>query len=429
VLLVCALVAVSSLAAAQQPGPTGPMPPGHPPVGPSMGPPGVAGEGEGAGFPDATMPAGDLAAGTIEARIVDEREQPLAGVEVRLGILRQTVAEGEERTHRTATTSADGVVRFERLETGSDHTYRVTVRREPAEYASEPFSLTRETGQRVLLHVYPATSDISQATVGIRGIVVVEPRDDVFQFQVMFRFFNMGRITWVPNEVTIALPKGWKAFTPQESMTDARFVAEDDRLKLLGTFSPGEQDVSFTFQVPNDHDEDVEFRLGMPPHVAELRVIAEAARGMGLEVAGFDPAQTSPSPGGQRVLVTARRLRAGEPPLRELALRLTGVPSPGPGRYIAAALAALAALIGLAAAVGRPEHDRRALERDTEQARSLLLSELVALEKAHRAGEVGPRTYESTRQTLLDALARLEAQLPAKKTRRKSTALATATSR
>jgi hypothetical protein len=430
-ILLCSLLATSAGALAQQPNPTGPMPPGHPPVG---GAPQGPGSGEGAGFPDATMMAGDLAPGTIEARIVDQNEQPLSGTEVRLGILRQTVAEGEERTHRTATTSADGIVRFERLETGSDHTYRVTVQRDPpvgdssaspAQYASEPFSLTREAGQRVLLHVYPATSDVNQTVIGFSGVVVVEPRDDVFQFQVMFRVFNMGRVTWVPNDVTLDLPKGFKAFTPQESATDARFVIGDGRVKLLGTFSPGEQDVSFTFQVPNDHDENVEFRLSMPPHVADMRVIAEAARGMGLEVAGFEPAQMTPSPGGQRVLRTGRRLKPGDEPLQTLTIRLTGVPSPGPGRYIAALLAAVAALIGLGAAVARPEHDRRALARDTEQARRLLLDELIALEKAKRADLVGPRTYESTRRTLLDALARLEADHPTKKPRRKSTGLAT----
>jgi hypothetical protein len=417
--LILSLLAISWFAQAQQPNPTGPMPPGHPPIGAT--PDGMqAAPGEGGQIPDSVMMAGDLPPGTIEARIVDESDRPLAGVEARLGILRQTVAEGEERTHRTAITGADGIVRFERLETGSDHTYRVTVRREPAEYASAPFNLTRETGARALLHVYPATSDISQAVVGFSGVVVVEPRDDVFQFQVMFRVFNMGRVTWVPNEVTLAMPAGFKAFTPQESMTDARFVADDGRVKLLGTFSPGEQDVSFTFQVPNDHDENVEFRLGMPPHVAEIRVVAEAAR---------DPAQMTPSPGGQRVLRAGRRIRAGEPPLQQLTLRLTGVPTPGPGRYIAALLAAAAALIGLASAVARPEHDRRALERDTEQARRLLLDELVALEKAKRADQVGPRTYDATRRTLLDALARLEADRPAKKTRAKSTALAAAAPR
>src|SRR5262245_22411977 len=110
-----------ALPAAAQPAPSD-LPPGHPPVGPSEGAAPPAGEqSEDAVIPDSVMAAKDLPAGTIEAQLVDQREQPLAGVEVRLGILRQTVAEGEERTHRSAKSDKDGIVRFARLETGSDH--------------------------------------------------------------------------------------------------------------------------------------------------------------------------------------------------------------------------------------------------------------------------------------------------------------------
>jgi hypothetical protein len=424
-LVVC--VALVASASAQQPNPTGPLPPGHPPVGAAAPSPpaGVPGE-ENALIPDSTLAAGDLPAGSIEAKIVDDKDQALAGVEVRLGILRQTVAEGEERTHRTATSGPDGVVRFSGLETGSDHNYRVTVRHEPAgtprvvqparRSASACFTrLSRDLGResRCARHACD------------RGD---QPRDDVFQFQVMF-MSSTGRVTGC-RTTSHRSPRGLEGVQPGESMSDARFVGEEERVKLLGTFSPGQQEVSFTFQVPNDHDENVDFRIGMPPHVAEVRVIAEAARGMGLEVPGFDPAESSPSPSGQRVLVTAKRLRAGEQPMQELKLRLTGVPTPGPGRMVAAVLAALAALIGIFGAATQPgSSDRKAVERDQEQARSLLLSELVALEKAHRAGEVGPRTYESTRRTLLDALARLDTLHPVRQGRRKSTALATAAPR
>lgn len=402
------------------------LPAGHPPVGAARAAPAphaAADPHAAAPTPDSTLPAKDLPRGTVEARIVDAQDRPLPGTEVRLGILRQSVAEGEERSHLTATSGPDGTVRFSGLQTGSEHSYRITVVKPPAEYASDPFTLG-DSGQRVLLHVYPVTADVNTTLVGMRGFVVVEPRDDVFQFQVMFRVFNMGRVTWVPQDVTLGLPPGWKAFNAQESMTDARVVSAGDRVKLVGTYSPGEHEVSFSFQVPNEHDESAEFQLDLPPHVAELRVIAEASRGMQLDVEGFDRAEPSTAQGGQRVLVAGRRLRAGEPELRDLTLRLSGIPTPGPGRWIAALIAALAVAAGLATALSRDGSAKRTpAERDRAQARDLLLSELVALEKAHAAGDVGPRTYESTRRLLLDAVARLEAQRPPRPAKRKSTAL------
>lgn len=409
-------------APAHPPAPGGELPAGHPPVGAAS--PGAAGAGEPAPTPDSTLPARDLPAGTIEARIVDQNDRPVAGADVRLGVLKQTVAEGERRSHRTGKTGPDGMIRFDGLEIGSDFSYRVSVKSDPAEYASDPFNLGREAGQRVLLHVYPVTSDVSRTLVGMRGILVVEPRDDVFQFQVMFRVFNMGRITWVPADIAIDLPEGAKGFNVPEAMTDARFVNEGEQARLLGTYAPGEHDVSFSFQVPNDHDENVEFRLSLPPHVAELRVIAEAARGMGLSVQGFDAAESASAAGGQRVLVTSRRLRQGEPQMSSVTIRLSGVPTPGPGRWIAALLAAFGVLAGVAIALTSPKQaSTRGSERDVEQARELLLEELVALEKAHRAGEIGPASYERVRRELLDSVARLDSEKTTDRARQKSTGL------
>lgn len=45
--------------------------------------------------------------------------------------------------------------------------------------------------------------------------------------------------------------------------------------------------------------------------------------------------------------------------------------------------------------------------RDLAEAREALLGELVALERARKSGEVGPKTYARVRASLLDALARI----------------------
>lgn len=359
---------------------------------------------------DLSAPAPDLPKGVIEAVIVDGKEQPITGQEVRLGIMYQTVAEGESRSERFARTDADGRVRFEKLSIGGGYSYRITLKSGPAEYSSFPISLPESSGHRVRLHVFPVSQNVDEAYVGLRGIIYLETRDDVFQFQVMMRVVNLGAVTWVPRDVGIPLPSGFKAFSADRSMTDVRFEAEEGRgVKLLGTFTPGQHDVSFRFQMPKARDPHASFELGLLPHVFEMRVIAAASPTMKLDVVGFEEPRVDQTQNGQRVLVTRRRFNAKEG-ISSFTIHLAGLPVPGPGRWIAALLAAALAATGFGAARGYLSFDAPGkLKRDEEliAARELLLSELVVVERARKAGDLGPRAHSDARKALVAALARL----------------------
>jgi hypothetical protein len=348
----------------------------------------------------------------VTVKLVDPAGKPLAGRSVHLGIVRQSVAEGETRDARDAVTDAEGVARFDGLQAGSKYNYRATVRSEPAEYASEPFSLREDMGQALVMHVYPVTRDIQKAMVGTRAFVMVEPRDDVFQIQVMLRVFNVGKVTWVPDDVVIELPRGAKAFNAEEGMDDTRAVAEGTTgARLVGTFSPGQHDVSFRFQVPNEHDDSVEISIGrLPPHLAELRVIAQAAKGMSMEVSGMKPAVLEMGEDGQRMLTTGRQLKPGEPEMRDVSIRLTGIPTPSPGRWYALLLAGALAAAGVYVSTRDSDAKRGPAIKDVLDAREVLLAELVALERARKNERIGPRTYEKARNALVSALARIETQ-------------------
>jgi hypothetical protein len=393
--------------------PAGELPAGHPPVENPHG----RGEGRGV-IPDRNEPDKALPVGTIEATLVDEKENPLAGVEVRLGILRQTIAEGESRTSRTAVTNQNGKVRFDGLEGGTKFSYRISTKKDVAEYASSPFNLPEKSGQNVLLHVYPVTSDIQAAQIGMRGMMVVDPRDDAFQFEVMFQVFNVGAVSWVPDRVVMDLPKGYRAFSSEESMNDTRVVEETGRgVKMLGTYSPGQHQLMYRFQVPSDEKESAEFVVSLPPHVAELRVMVPAARNMQLDVQGFASAEPQVGQDGRRLLVVSRQLRPGEPEMKDVVIRLSGIPTPGSGRWYAVAIA-LTVILGGVFLTARAESSLGSTNaKDGERAQKLLLAELVRLERAMSAGEIGPRTYERARSALLDALTRLEARLPKKQLR------------
>lgn len=354
--------------------------------------------------PDASVPIG-----SIVATIVDGDGRPLAGVPVRLGKMFQSIAEGDQRDSETQTTNAQGEVSFSKLEASTRFSYRVTVSKGPAEYTTTPFRLAEDRGQRVLLHVYPVTSNPDEARIMMRGLIYVEPRDDVFQFEFWLQVYNLGNVTWVPSGVGMQMPEGMKAFSPRESMADTRAEADgDSRVKLLGTFSPGQHDVRFNFHVDNPQDPAVAFQLGLPPKVGEFRVVAAAAKGMTLSARDFPPVQVSVGPQGERVLVTQRRAQNQD--FDRVHFELTGLPTRGNAPWVAVMLAMATAASGIYVARQAPPASRgrrRKLSGDLKKARDVLLDELVQLERAKEQGKVGPKSYEQTRRALITALARI----------------------
>jgi hypothetical protein len=254
----------------------------------------------------------------------------------------------------------------------------------------------------------------------MRGYLYIATRDDVFQCEVLFRVFNVGLVTWVPQNVVVPLPKGFKAFKAQDSMTDLRFEQVDGvGAKLKGTFSPGQNDVSFRFQIPKTNDDSVAFHMGLPPHVAEMRVIAEASPTMSLDVEGFDRPVPTTNNEGQRVLVAVKQLRRRDDEIKDFVATLSGIPTPGPGRQIAVLIALALVITGVFGARGAFDDVEagKSAANDKKKAREILLGELVALEQARRNKRIGPRAYHQSHERLVDAIARLGVvpERPAKK--------------
>jgi hypothetical protein len=391
------------------------MPPGHPGVGAG------AKAGMGAPLPEDTIEAAsDLPATTIEAQLLDPDERPLAGADVRLGIMFQKIAEGESRAEMHKKAGPDGVARFDGLKGGSNYSYRVTTKNGAGDFASTPFNLKETGGTRVKVHVYPIVENINESMVGLRGIFYIETRDDVFSIEGIFRVMNLGRTAWVPRDVVIGLPDGFKAFSGGESMYDSRIVALDGRGgKLDGTFPPGQRDLNFRFQVPKSAETTAVFRFTPAPRTVEVRVIAVASKAMGLDVEGFEATQSGTGPSGDHVLVSRKAAGRNDPQLAPFVVTLTGLSVPGPGRWVAALIAlGIAAAGGLAAAGKWRIVSTAKLESDRARACNILLDELVELTRAKERGEVGPRTHDQTRRTLIDALARIGLPKEPKKTKR-----------
>ena len=383
------------------------LPAGHPPIeGDAAEPTGRSPVARNTSIIDPSLPAG-----TLLVEIRDGRQKPVAKTEVTVAVLLQAVERNEARQQLAGFTDESGNVLFAGLPTGASASYRVSTMfgtHPAAAYASPPFQLDLAKGQRARIHVYPVTSDIEKAVVTARAMAYFELKDDVLQVTELYEIFNMGQITWVPTDVTLDLPPGARALPLEAGMDDVRFEPTMKGAKLVGTVSPGQHDAELQFQMPYDTGSTFETTLELPPHVATMRVVAEAAQDMTLSVAGFGAASLDRNQKGQRVLVADRQLRAGERPLGRVHITLENMPGPGTGRYWVLALACAMLALGIYLALTRgPAREEPWATEEIAQARVRIIDALQALEQARKDGTLGPKTYAREREMLLDALGAL----------------------
>lgn len=392
------------------------LPPGHPSV--DDNPHGQAGNGQGAGaMPGMFQPPQDteqedpsLPEGTIAVDLRDAEDKPVAGEQVTLGILVNSIAKGDSRQHMQVTTDASGRAVFGALERASNIAYRVSVGYEGGLFAATPFQMQQVKAMRVVLHVYPVTHDIQKALIVGEATVATEMRDDRLQVEEVLTIYNLGPTAWQPLDLDMKLPEGATAFSAQQSMTDQGADEMGGAARLRGTYPPGRHTVDFRWQLPWSGEKDVDFSLGMPPHVAICRVMLAATSDIKLSVDSFPTAELRRSETGQSFLVTERRLRPDEPKLTTLSVGIHDLPTPGPGRVLAALLALVGIATGLAFAFrGGPTRGEPAAA--SKRDRKAILEELASLERARASGDVGPKTYEREHRTLIDALARTLAEV------------------
>jgi hypothetical protein len=350
-----------------------------------------------------------LAPGTIAVEVRDGMGKPLADTDVTLGIVINSVAKGESRKRLSGKTNAEGVVLFPDLEIASINAYRASVAKDGASYAAPPFGLPKVGGMRATIIVYPVEAVPAVKSMAVQGFVFIEIKDEVMVIEELFRVFNLGQTTWLPKDVVIALPEGFKALNAQKQMSDIGVdPVPGQGVRLRGTFAPGQNEVSFRYQVPHDGTSEVTLPLGLPPNVQSMQVVVEATKGLAVTVPGFPPTMMKTGENGVRLIGTVRETERVDPAFRSIEVKLSNVPTKPWGRYGAAGIALGLAALGLSFVVQKrkPSVDEQREERDELiAARNRVLVEIDALETAHEAGEVGPKTYERVRRELVDALA------------------------
>jgi hypothetical protein len=400
------------------------LPPGHPqvPGGMPAGHPQVDDQrdqqedetGQQQGVSDSASEDPGLPVGTVVVTVKDGDDKPVPHASVKLVVLRSTVAKGDSSEQMVREADDAGTARFDGLARGSGTSFRLSTSRGAATYMLGPFALGEKAGKRAVLHSFEATATLdNHLMVVMRAAIGVSLREDAIQVEQLVSVMNLGKTAWLA-DMPIQLPKGFKAFTKQDTNDDGRVdELPGTGVAIRGTFPPGERDLEFRYQVPLEGDATQALHVRLPDRVTQTRVLTEASKAMGLEVRGFPPAKRVEGRDGKRLLVTDFAARKpGE--ASTIDITLTNLPTQGPGRWIAVLLAVVALGSGIAyfaqTSDGPADGDAR---KDLAEAREALLDELVALERARKSGEVGPKTYARVRASLLDALARIVSMIEA----------------
>ena len=362
------------------------------------------------------VPASDLPAGTIEVRI-NSRDESIENQEVTLVVSKQSIERGNVDTTLTARTDERGVAVFSGQPTESDHVYDVRVGVGDARYSTGQFQFRQQdAGVRALVPIYKASTSLDGLLLITRTLIALIPQDNMFVVDVLFRVENYGEVSWLPQNVVIPLPDGFKALNVREPEADGHFEPEGDTgVKLAGTLAPGQHDLMFRFHLPTEGRSDMAFHFPTSLNTGMVRVILESSPTMRLEVPGFPEPEESRNQDGQRRLIVGRdflseKVRAPD----DIEVKISGIPTPAAGRTVAVALAAAIALGGLAQAFNRkrtatPVRSDLSKE-DRERASELILEELIALEQAFQQGSIGRKTHEQAKRQLLEAFARLRAE-------------------
>ena len=347
----------------------------------------------------ASQASDEVAVGTIVVRVVDPSGTPIPDADVRLGVLVQ----GGDRDSQRGSTDAEGIATFADLATGSSQAYRVTVPYEGATYGSMPFRLSDEHGHRVVVRRLPVTR-VTRSLLQVFGRTIVEIKNERLHVVQQVRLQNVGDATIVlpPEGVQIALPDDQLAFQTQASMADHRVQEEQGSVVVRGSFPPGPADLVWAYDVPTTGSRE-ELVVQNPFSTINYQVIVQAPAGLQVDVDGMPRAAKTEDGNGSPVWLSEVQRRPGDEPLDEITLHLSGIPGPGPVRWVAVTIAF--ALVVLGFALRTVWRSYRAEPVRLQAMHAELLEQARRLKAEVASGGVGPE-YEAKRHAeLRNALA------------------------
>ncbi|HEY6879538.1 MAG TPA: carboxypeptidase-like regulatory domain-containing protein [Polyangiales bacterium] len=348
----------------------------------------------------AAEPMRELAPGTIKVIVLGPDGHRVPDAQIVLGVMQGMGG----RTEQRAKTDANGEYQFQRLNVGSAQAYRVNVLSGGAKFSSMPFRLPEDMGYQARMQLSPTTTDLRMLFQMI-GQTVVELRDDRLHISQQARLANAGQsVIVLPKDgLEIPLPEGYTAFAWKDQMTDQKGEELAGKgFRIRGSLPPGTVMLTWTFDLPRSGDS-AKFSIAQPWRTYQYRVISEAPPGLKLRVSGFPEAEAVRDE-ERDLLFTQKQNSPTDTDTAAFTIRLEGIPTPGPGRWIALTLALLA--IGAGIIVARKPADDVQDRKLTIEARK---GELLALAKQTEGelerGEIGPQYRAEKLEEIVTELA------------------------
>lgn len=194
-------------------------------------------------------------------------------------------------------------------------------------FFTEPFQLPSRGGVHVVLHTYACSKQLEDTLTAFQSIVFVEAHGGGLKVTQALRSYNFARVAWLPR-LQLDLPGDASEFDSAiETNSSLAVQREGDRAVILGTMAPGKHELQLSFLLPL-HGDGARFRIAMPPHVAQARVLAQSSGKTRLVVKGFPEA----TPMETGMLGTEFRVQRQGTPLTEVDVEVHAVASTSPSQ-------------------------------------------------------------------------------------------------
>jgi hypothetical protein len=367
------------------------LPSGHPPIGRSMA---------------FHAPADDfaLAAGVVVVETKAPAATSLDSLHASLIEWHQGQGWSYEIVDRRPLDSS-GITRFEGISFQEGKTLSVAVDYEGVPHASSLFRLANDAGKRVRIQLFPLTTDMDRAQVGVRTFLLLEPRDHNIAVEQLFQFSNLSQETFRMTGIPIRLPAKAKGMTISPGQLSFKEVPGNGVI-LEGIVPPGVVESTLQYQLPYPNTNSLSLEFGMPPRVADLRIMAAFGPGLQMSVPELPRPKASFDEKGRRILVIQHTLQPSDDQVETLVVGIDGLPAKGHYRWIAMLFTFLLMAGGLVSSLIAPKHSPQS-RHDLEEKRKSILKNVGQIEEERARRALSEATYLEQRDVLLRDLAEI----------------------
>ncbi|HEY4033745.1 MAG TPA: carboxypeptidase-like regulatory domain-containing protein [Ktedonobacteraceae bacterium] len=206
-----------------------------------------------------SVPAYAAGTGHITGQLLDgsNHNAPLASQQVTL-----QMAEGNKTSDlATATTDAQGNFSFDNLSTDKTISYAVYIRYQGAQYVSNLVTLDSNPAPHINLTVYQATQKSDNVAIVDASVLIHEPnvQKGTLTISEIFSFMNLDTHAYVgslkanngpPNALLFSLPPNTSNISLGEGFSGYHVIQVDRGFASDAAILPGQNEFSFSFDVP-----------------------------------------------------------------------------------------------------------------------------------------------------------------------------------